>query len=130
MGVTLYELIAGHSPFLNVDPSTMYKNILNAQYNCPLGFSGNLINLLRNMLRVDVTRRYGNLVNGFQDIKKHRWFHATDWCALFNKQITPPFVPTIFDAQDIGNFKNQRSDKTFLQSTSETNLYDEEFKDF
>ena len=51
--------------------------------------------LLRNLLQVDVTKRYGNLRSGVDDIKTHPWFYTTDWMAILERKVKPPYVPTV-----------------------------------
>ena len=46
-----------------------------------------LKDLLRNLLQVDLTKRFGNLKNGVADIKGHKWFAATDWGAIHLKKV-------------------------------------------
>lgn len=53
----------------------------------PSHFTADLKDLLRNVLQVDLTKRYGNLKNGITDIKYHRWFSSTDWIATFQKKV-------------------------------------------
>ena len=50
-------------------------------------FTADLIDLLRNLLQGDPTKRYGNLKNGAEDIKRHKWFAATDWTAVLQKKV-------------------------------------------
>lgn len=38
-------------------------------------------------LQVDLTKRYGNLKNGVNDIKGHKWFATTDWIAIYQKKV-------------------------------------------
>ena len=53
----------------------------------PSHFTADLKDLLRNVLQVDLTKRYGNLKNGITDIKYHKWFASTDWIATFQKKV-------------------------------------------
>lgn len=39
-GVLLYEMLANHSPFVDCDTGKLFSNIVNREYSCPLGFSG------------------------------------------------------------------------------------------
>lgn len=39
------------------------------------------------LLQVDLTKRYGNLKNGVNDIKGHKWFATTDWIAIYQKKV-------------------------------------------
>ena len=59
-----------------------------SQVRFPSHFSSDLKDLLRYLLQVDLTTRFGNLKNGVTDIKNHRWFHSTDWIAIYQKKVT------------------------------------------
>ena len=55
----------------------------------PSHFSSDLKDVLRNLLQVDLTKRYGNLKNGVNDIKGHKWFATTDWIAIYERKASP-----------------------------------------
>lgn len=59
----------------------------------PSHFSSDLKDLLRNLLQVDLTKRFGNLKNGVNDIKNHKWFATTDWIAIYQRKVGPPPFP-------------------------------------
>ena len=61
--------------------------ILKFQVRFPSHFSSDLKDLLRNLLQVDLTKRYGNLKNGVNDIKGHKWYATTDWIAIYQKKV-------------------------------------------
>ena len=68
----------------------------------PAHFSSHLKDLLRNLLQVDLTKRYGNLKNGVLDIKNHNWFQAIDWIQVYQKKVrnfTPP--PLYYDITEL-----------------------------
>lgn len=53
----------------------------------PSHFSNELKDLLKNLLQVDLTKRFGNLKNGVADIKNHKWFAACDWIAIYQRKV-------------------------------------------
>jgi len=57
------------------------------QYKFPKFFSSDLRDLLEHMIQKDLTRRYGNLVNGVKDIKDHGWFREVNWLAVLEKKV-------------------------------------------
>jgi len=59
------------------------------QFKFPKFFSSDLRDLLEHMIQKDLTRRYGNLVNGINDIKNHNWFHEVNWLAVLEKKVMP-----------------------------------------
>jgi len=106
LGVLMYEMAAGYPPFFADQPIQIYEKIVSGrvrrmfcfrsflhlphlpQVRFPSHFSSDLKDLLRNLLQVDLTKRYGNLKNGVNDIKGHRWFASTDWIAIYQKKVS------------------------------------------
>lgn len=108
LGVLMYEMAAGYPPFFADQPIQIYERIVSGrvrqfnqfffsglfidfaqilQVRFPSHFSSDLKDLLRNLLQVDLTKRYGNLKNGVNDIKGHKWFSTTDWIAIYQKKV-------------------------------------------
>lgn len=58
------------------------------QMRCPSHFTQDLKDMLKNLLQVDLTKRYGNLKNGVTDIKSHRWFSSTDWIQIYQRKVS------------------------------------------
>ena len=65
--------------------TTLFVNKQQVRY--PSHLTSELKDILKNLLQVDITNRYGNLKNGVQDIKGHKWFSSTDWLAIYNRQV-------------------------------------------
>lgn len=72
LGVIIYEMVAGSLPFFADTDKLLYKKILYGSYKIPNNFSPDLSNLIKNLVQIDLTKRYGNLRNGIDDIKDHR----------------------------------------------------------
>ena len=81
-GVLLYEMIAGIDPFNDEDPMLIYQKILKGKIKFPSSFPSNAKSLVKHLLVQDLSKRYGNLKNGVNDIKDHRFFKELDWSAL------------------------------------------------
>ncbi|CAJ0944540.1 unnamed protein product, partial [Mesorhabditis belari] len=89
LGVLIYEMAAGYPPFFADQPIQIYEKIVSGKVKFPSHFSTELKDLLKNLLQVDLTKRFGNLKNGVADIKNHKWFGSTDWIAIYQRRITP-----------------------------------------
>ena len=81
-------MAAGYPPFYADQPIQIYEKIVSGKVRFPSHFSVELKELLRNLLQVDLTKRYGNLKNGVNDIKNHRWFSSTEWIAIYQKKVS------------------------------------------
>ncbi|CAF1329138.1 unnamed protein product [Rotaria magnacalcarata] len=93
LGVLLYEMTAGYPPFFADQPIQIYEKIVSGRVRFPAHLTVDLKDLLKNLLQVDLTRRYGNLKSGVKDIKEHRWYKDVDFIAIYEKKIEAPFIP-------------------------------------
>ena len=60
--------------------------------------------MVKHLLVADVTKRYGCLKNGSNDIKNHRWFKPIDWYKVSQKKVPAKFLPQIGKPGDTSNF--------------------------
>jgi len=82
----------------------IYHQILAGAISFPRYFDRNAKNLIKKLLTADLTKRYGCLKGGAQDIKKHRWFGSTSWSDMFEMLIPAPIVPKVTGDDDTSNF--------------------------
>jgi serine/threonine protein kinase len=95
VGVLLYEMIAGIDPFSDDDPMMVYQKILKGKIKFPSGFDSNAKSLVKHLLEGDLTKRYGNLKGGVNDIKNHRFYKTFSWIDLIDKKLTAPYIPKV-----------------------------------
>uniref|UniRef100_A0AAG5DE81 cAMP-dependent protein kinase catalytic subunit n=1 Tax=Anopheles atroparvus TaxID=41427 RepID=A0AAG5DE81_ANOAO len=128
-GVLLYEMSAGYSPFYvhSADQMALFERICKAKCKFPKNFSSELSHLVQNLLQTDLTRRYGNLRHGSEDIKQHAWFKSINWIALLNREVKAPFVPKLQGPGDASLFDVHDEHNLRVASKCE---YAKEFADF
>lgn len=127
LGVLAYEMSAGYPPFFADQPIQIYEKIVSGKVRFPSHFSSDLKDLLRNLLQVDLTKRYGNLKNGVDDIKTHKWFSSTDWIAIYQRKIEPPFIPKTKGPGDASNFDDYEEEPLRIATTEK---FAKEFEEF
>jgi serine/threonine protein kinase len=93
LGILVYEMLAGYPPFQDEDPMNIYRKIINTKPRYPDGFDSKCKSLVKHLLRRDLSKRYGNLKNGVDDIKNHKFFDNFQWSNLLQKKVDPPHVP-------------------------------------
>lgn len=92
-GILIYEMHAGHAPFMDDDPMNIYKKIINTKPRYPDGFDSKLKSLVKHLLRRDLSKRFGNLVGGVAEIKEHRFFAKISYPELLAKRTAAPYEP-------------------------------------
>jgi len=117
LGVLVYEMAAGYPPFFADQPIQIYERIVSGRVRFPGHFSADLKDLLRNLLQVDLTKRYGNLKNGVNDIKNHKWFTSTDWISIYQKKVEAPFIPKCKGPGDTSNFDDYEEEALRISAT-------------
>jgi serine/threonine protein kinase len=127
LGVLIYEMVAGYPPFFADQPIQIYEKIVSGKVRFPSHFTSDLKDLLRQLLSVDLTKRFGNLKNGVWDIKNHKWFSSVDWIAVYQKKLEAPFIPKIKSAGDTSNFDDYEEEQLKIHVSEK---HAKEFADF
>lgn len=104
LGILIYELLAGYPPFYDENPFGIYQKILAGRLEFPRHFDPHAKDLVRKLLSADRTKRIGNLRNGAEDIKRHKWFKGFDWQAMLTYSYPSPIVPDVRGEGDTHNF--------------------------
>ncbi|CAB4063307.1 PKA [Lepeophtheirus salmonis] len=115
-------LSKGYNKAVDCNPFKSTKKIVSGRVRFPSHFNPELKDLLRNLLQVDLTKRYGNLKNGVSDIKNHKWYSSTDWIAIYQKKVEAPFLPKCKGAGDTSNFDDYEEEALRISSAEKFNL--------
>ncbi|NWQ77641.1 KGP2 kinase, partial [Columbina picui] len=106
LGILVYELLTGSPPFSGADQMTTYNLILKGieKLDFPKTITRRPEDLIRRLCRQNPTERLGNLRNGINDIKKHRWLSGFNWDGLKVKKLTSPLKRELSGPTDYSYF--------------------------
>lgn len=121
-GTTLYEMLVGIPPFYSTNVQEMYDKILNAELVIPERFASvEAQDILARLLERDPKKRLGS--KSSDEIRNHPFFADINWDDLYNKRITPPWVPNIKDDADTRYFDEEFTTMDPVDSVSKESLY-------
>ncbi|UKZ59449.1 uncharacterized protein TrAtP1_000752 [Trichoderma atroviride] len=104
LGVLVFEMCCGWSPFYAEDTQQMYKNIAFGKVRFPrdtLSQEGR--NFVKGLLNRNPKHRLG-ATDDAEELKRHPFFNDIDWNLLAKKLISPPFKPKLKSATDVSYF--------------------------
>ncbi|KAF7261268.1 hypothetical protein EG68_01182 [Paragonimus skrjabini miyazakii] len=127
LGILIYEMACGYPPFFADQPIQIYEKIVAGKVRFPAHVSSELKNLLKQLLQTDLTKRFGNLKNGVNDIKCHKWFRPINWLAVYRKELEAPYIPPCKGPGDTSNFDEYTEEPLRITNT---NYCVKEFADF
>uniref|UniRef100_A0AAQ4RWH2 Protein kinase C n=1 Tax=Gasterosteus aculeatus aculeatus TaxID=481459 RepID=A0AAQ4RWH2_GASAC len=104
-GVLLYEMLIGQSPFHGRNEEELFQSIRTDNPAYPRWLTRDAKDILIKLFVREPEGRLG--VKG--NIRQHSFFSATDWAALEQRKVEPPFRPTLTSPSDCSNF-----DKEFI----------------
>ncbi|KAM9236690.1 cGMP-dependent protein kinase 2 isoform 1-T1 [Leptosomus discolor] len=106
LGILVYELLTGSPPFSGADQMMTYNLILKGieKLDFPKIITRRPEDLIRRLCRQNPTERLGNLRNGINDVKKHRWLSGFNWDGLKVRKLTSPLKRELSGPTDYSYF--------------------------
>jgi len=107
VGILVYEMIYGYTPFKGADRQSTFANVLKRDvYFADHPIVSNLgKSIIRKLLIKDELLRLGSQT-GASEVKHHKWFASISWGLLRNCK--PPIIPPPSNAMDASNFRTMR----------------------
>ncbi|KAG9349374.1 hypothetical protein JZ751_027817 [Albula glossodonta] len=124
LGVTVFEMLVGETPFYACDDLETHHNILSQDVEFPTFLSDEAVLFIRKRPK----RRLGSGERDALEVREQPFFRVSspleemativltsknllyqemDWNGLLAREIRPPFVPTIQGCYDVSNFEDE-----------------------
>ncbi|XP_078252992.1 cGMP-dependent protein kinase 2 [Rhinoraja longicauda] len=113
LGILVFELLTGSPPFCGYDQMLTYNMILKGveKMDFPKKITKRPEDIIRRLCKQNPNERLGNLKNGINDIKKHRWFSGFNWEGLKARTLSSPLKRELKGPTDYRHFDTYPPDK-------------------
>lgn len=126
LGILIYELMTGKTPFCNSNSETSYEiylRILKNNISFPRGFDNPSKDLVKRLCHADVSKRLASA----ESISSHEYF-TIPWPAVHARKLIPPYIPRISDDSDRDHYFNKYGEMPKVAETADScSLYLEGF---
>ncbi|KAH8374391.1 hypothetical protein KR200_009828 [Drosophila serrata] len=106
LGILIYELLVGKTPFRGVNQIKIYQQILSGidVIHMPSRIPKSAQHLVKHLCKQLPAERLGYQRKGIADIKRHSWFESLDWQQLKAKQLPSPIKRPLKSWSDLQYF--------------------------
>ena len=94
LGVLIYEMIIGESPFPGDEDEEIFDNIIHTTPDAK-DLSPDALSIVMRLLQQKPEKRLGHGENGSEKVKVHPFFRNIDWDKLYFRQAQCPFIPEL-----------------------------------
>lgn len=95
LGVVMFEMLTGVLPFQGENRKETMHQIVKIKLSMPLYLSIEAQSLLRCLFKRNPANRLGSGPRGGKDIMDHKFFNSINFEKLYERKVTPPFIPAV-----------------------------------
>merc|ERR1712039_791749 len=108
LGVLLYELIAGDTPFSSDDTITTFRRVKRGIDYVHFPFDGPEVSLVKGLCKTEPSERMAMRRGGIKNVQDHDWYRKANfsWEKLFDRTMLAPYIPNVKSPKDLSNFDN------------------------
>ncbi|CEF67848.1 Protein kinase domain and AGC-kinase, C-terminal domain and Serine/threonine-/dual specificity protein kinase, catalytic domain and Protein kinase-like domain and Ribosomal protein S6 kinase family and Protein kinase, C-terminal domain-containing protein [Strongyloides ratti] len=122
LGALTFDMLTGGPPFTGENRKKTIDKILKGRLALPPYLSIEARDLIKRLLKRNMGSRLGSSPEDAEEIKAHPFFRHLDWQMVKNRQLEPPFRPTIVNEEDTSLFDTKFTQMTPVDSPCDTTI--------
>ena len=141
LGILIYEMLYGFTPFFNLDKDRMYDLIINGSISFPEYYTNNENNEEENQIEYNISEEAKSLIikllekdpgkrlgrEGLEEIKKEPFFYGIYFDDINKKRYKALFIPDINEKDLTNNFEEEYLNLDIAESPVENWLKNDEY---
>ncbi|VEN36837.1 unnamed protein product, partial [Callosobruchus maculatus] len=109
-------------PFTAENRKKTIEKILKGKLNLPPYLTADARDLVRKLLKRQVTARLGAAPEDANAVKAHQFFKHINWDDVLSRKLEPPFKPCLTSDDDVSQFDTKFTKQTPVDSPDESTL--------
>ncbi|KAK5644979.1 hypothetical protein RI129_006279 [Pyrocoelia pectoralis] len=122
LGALMYDMLTGAPPFTAENRKKTIEKILKGKLNLPPYLTADARDLIRKLLKRQVSVRLGAPPLDALAVKQHHFFKHISWDDVLYRKLDPPFKPCLTSEDDVSQFDTKFTEQTPVDSPVEWNL--------
>ncbi|GLH14637.1 Serine/threonine-protein kinase Warts, partial [Gryllus bimaculatus] len=122
LGALMYDMLTGAPPFTAENRKRTIEKILKGKLNLPPYLTPDARDLIRKLLKRQMSQRLGSGPGDGAMIKMHSFFRHICWADVVARKLEPPFKPCLSSDDDVSQFDTKFTKQTPIDSPDESTL--------
>eukprot|EP00401_Gymnodinium_catenatum_P025067 CAMPEP_0117466162 /NCGR_PEP_ID=MMETSP0784-20121206/5000_1 /TAXON_ID=39447 /ORGANISM="" /LENGTH=812 /DNA_ID=CAMNT_0005260095 /DNA_START=71 /DNA_END=2509 /DNA_ORIENTATION=+ len=130
LGVLIFELLTGTTPFAAKQPMKIYKKVVKGigAVKFPSEVPNSAEQLIKGLMHQAPSQRLPMRAGGIKNIQEAEWYSGFDWDAMRQHELEPPYVPLVMGKTDLYNFcPREENIPSMLPYTDDGSGWDSDF---
>merc|ERR1719284_1614568 len=116
LGALMYDMLTGAPPFTAENRKKTIEKILKGKLNLPPYLTPDARDLIKKLLKRQISQRLGSGPADADPIKTHPFFKHISWADVISRKLEPPFKPVLASDDDVSQFDANFTKQTPVDS--------------
>lgn len=122
LGALMYDMLTGTPPFCADNRKKTVDAILKDKLNIPGYLTPDSRDLIRRLMKRQVSLRLGSGPTDGQAVRAHPFFKNVNWDDVVKRRLDPPIKPVLVSEDDVSQFDTKFTKEIPVDSPDETTL--------
>uniref|UniRef100_A0A182MQL2 non-specific serine/threonine protein kinase n=1 Tax=Anopheles culicifacies TaxID=139723 RepID=A0A182MQL2_9DIPT len=122
LGALMYDMLTGTPPFCADNRKKTVDAILKDKLNIPGYLTPDSRDLIRRLMKRQVSQRLGSGPTDGQAVRAHPFFKNVNWDDVVKRRLDPPIKPVLASEDDVSQFDTKFTKEIPVDSPDETTL--------
>lgn len=122
LGALMFDMLTGMPPFTADNRKNTIDAILKGKLNIPAYLATDSRDLIRRLMKRQVSQRLGSGPNDGQAVRGHPFFKNVNWDDVLARRLDPPIKPVLRSEDDVSQFDTKFTKQIPVDSPDDTTL--------